>query len=172
MYNNIAEIEQTKIKWRRIINQKVALVCFKEGSTDEIVGINMNYVQCIQDMSFSNLVPIVLSDGWNFLRNLFERLHIYQRDSQQRVTKEFYDVLQSMCDFEPFEHYGVNEYLSAGGLAVARKYRRRGIALELLKTREKLCNQFGIEMTLNVFSSDYANACADKAGFKLENKRR
>lgn len=159
-----------KNDWRNIVKQKVALVCFKEGS-DEIVGISMNYVQCIEDFSFSNFVPVVLADGLNWLRDWFERMNIHHRDSQQKVMKEFHDIFQLMI-IDPFEYYEVNEYLAAGGFAVARKYRRRGIALEFLKTREKFCKQFGIEMTLNIFTSDYANACADKAGFKLEKECR
>lgn len=34
--------------WQAIVDQNAALVCFKEGS-DEIVGINMNFVSLKDD---------------------------------------------------------------------------------------------------------------------------
>lgn len=83
------------------------------------------------------------------------------------------EVLQSISKgFNEFKHYGVDKYLTAAGLSVAQQYRRRGIAVQLLKTREIFCNEFGIKLTLNKFSSNYSNASADKAGFKLEKIRR
>lgn len=75
-------------------------------------------------------------------------------------------------DYDSFRNFGVSAYLTATGLAVSKRFRRRGIAVQLLKAREKFCSEFNIELTLNRFSSDYANKAADKAGFQLARIRR
>lgn len=74
--------------------------------------------------------------------------------------------------FNPFEHFGVDKYLSEGGLVVAREYRGRGIGEQLLKSRNVLSLELGFKMTLVSFTSNYSNRIADKAGFKLNVKLR
>lgn len=38
-------------------------------------------------------------------------------------------------NFDPFAHYAVNEYLGSLGLSVDRKYRGRGVGVQLLDAR-------------------------------------
>lgn len=155
IYNEKDIIKSFVRTWRSIINQKTVLVCFRKGS-DEIVGITMNYIVRKYDylrlyLSFYRLRPLAVDPEvvlkWNNMN-----------DINQSIYK----------NFNEFKHYGVNEYLTSAGLAVAWKYRGRGIGAKLLKTREIFCNEFGIKLTLDSFTSDAANVCANKAGYKLE----
>lgn len=54
-------------------------------------------------------------------------------------AKEPVSLLQILDDvtsrFNVYEHFGVNEYLGAAGLAVGIAYRGLGIAAEMLKAR-------------------------------------
>lgn len=70
-------------------------------------------------------------------------------------------------NFNPFEYYNVNEYLASFGLSVDKKYRGRGIGSQFLATRKAICNKFRLKITHSVFSSDFSNQNADKAGFQL-----
>lgn len=161
-------MELQKHFWKCIIKRKAALVCFKNGS-NEIVGININMVVCKYD---------VWNDGFNYIEELLFDVISFFRYWRSRYSPmdytcqklyNFNDIFNSITEnFNEFKHYGVNTYLTGAGLAVAGKYRGLGIGVQLLKTREKFCNEFGIKLTLNRFSSNYSNACADKAGFKLE----
>lgn len=54
MINNHEALEDIKMTWRCILNQKIALVCFKEGS-DEIAGINGIYVISKDDSFFEKI---------------------------------------------------------------------------------------------------------------------
>lgn len=56
-------LEDYKLAWRPMIEQKVPLVCFKEGS-DEIVGINMLFVKTKDDHDFlDNIYKSVSTDS-------------------------------------------------------------------------------------------------------------
>lgn len=80
-----------------------------------------------------------------------------------------YDAFLLLYDnFDTFEHYGVDKYLSAAGLAVSPAYRGRGFGLEFLKIRKSFCNDFGIKLTSTIFTSTFSNRIADEAGFKLD----
>lgn len=68
--------------------------------------------------------------------------------------------------FNPFEHYGVDKVMFAAGLYVNESFRNRGIAIEMLKAREKIGKHVGIELSSNVFSSLGAQKAAVKAGYE------
>lgn len=68
-------------------------------------------------------------------------------------------------NFKPFEHYGVDKFLTSFGLSVSREYRGRGIGDRLLETRKLLCKEYGLKFTQTVFSSDFSNRNADRVGF-------
>ncbi|XP_031636532.1 uncharacterized protein LOC116349302 [Contarinia nasturtii] len=132
--------------WRTVIEQKTVLVCFKEG-LNEIVGISMNYVTCKDDHFYESIC----------------------RQNKSENNNRMYDVFRVLFDnFDIYEHYGVDYYMNGAGLAVAQKYRGRGIGLEFLKTRKSFCNMFRIELTSTIFTSSFSNNIADKAGFKLD----
>lgn len=139
----------------------------------------MNYVACKYDYWNDNFDIIeqnryFMIDMWRNVKSAF----LCQADpfKNLKTSLKLYDLgdvtLSITNDLNEFKHYGVDKYLTAAGLSVAKQYRGRGIGVQLLKTREPFCKEFGIKLTLNRFSSNYSNACADKAGFKLEKIRR
>lgn len=79
---------------------------------------------------------------------------------------ELMQLLHENCNI--FDMYGVDEYLTSVGLVVDEKYRGRGIAVHLLKSRKLICKEFGIKVTSTVFTSDSSNSIATKIGFKMD----
>lgn len=75
-------------------------------------------------------------------------------------------LLHDNCD--TFEMYGADKYLTSVGLVVDPKYRGRGIAEHILRSRKLICNEFGIKVSSTVFTADSSNKIADKVGFKLD----
>lgn len=71
-------------------------------------------------------------------------------------------------NFDLFEHYSVDKYLSSAGLLVTPNYRGRHIGEKFLMVREAICKEFGIKLTSTLFTSDFSNRIADKVGFKLD----
>jgi GNAT superfamily N-acetyltransferase len=68
--------------------------------------------------------------------------------------------------FNPFEHYHVDKLMFAAGLYVDENFRKRGIAVEMIKAREKVAKCVGIDVCSNVFSSLGAQKAALKAGYE------
>ncbi|XP_031618845.1 uncharacterized protein LOC116337975 [Contarinia nasturtii] len=172
IYEDEVVFDQMEVQWRSVIEQKAVLVCFKEGS-DEIVGINMNYVLSIYDHILMSPIAVIKKRLRN-VYSMFERMYYGCIDRKYKLLcsliksnkndKRCLGLLQLMT--EDFD-IDVDEVLVACGLCVAQKYRGRGIAVELLKTRKIFCEEFNIKLTINVFSSHIADACAEKAGFEL-----
>lgn len=75
-------------------------------------------------------------------------------------------------NFDTYEHYGIDKYMSSLGLIVTEKYRGRSIGEHFLNTRRPFCNEFGIKLSSTVFTSNFSNRIADKVGFKLNNSIR
>lgn len=93
----------------------------------------------------------------------------YVHQMKGEVTKNVFDVLSLMyTSFDPFECYGVTEFMASFGLSVDRKYRGRSIGDQFLATRGLLCKEFGLKLTHTIFSSDFSNRNADKVGFKAD----
>lgn len=59
--------------------------------------------------------------------------------------------------------------MTSTGLAVAEKYRGRGIGEKILLNRKPIWNEFGIELTSYVFTSPFSSQFADMAGYKTDN---
>ncbi|XP_055627382.1 uncharacterized protein LOC129769278 isoform X2 [Toxorhynchites rutilus septentrionalis] len=126
--------------WKWCFGQKMTLVCYKEGS-DEIVGANLLYVRTSDE-----------EEGRQF---------------QSTVVQDIMATIEyTTQQFNLFEHYKVDHYLKSSGLAISRRYRGRGIATEVLKTRVPLCKAFGIKLTATNFASDAAQVAATIAGFE------
>lgn len=68
--------------------------------------------------------------------------------------------------FNAFQHYEVDKFVSALGLSVNPKFRGRGVAVELLKARVPLCKAYNVKLTANTFTGLVSQACARKAGFE------
>lgn len=82
------------------------------------------------------------------------------------VMKSVLELIHLLYEsFDPFEYYGVDEYMSSFGLSVDRKYRGRNIGDHFLASRKLLCKEYGLKFTQTIFSSDYSNKNADRVGF-------
>lgn len=68
--------------------------------------------------------------------------------------------------FDIFDHFQVDRYLSAYGLCVDPEYRGRGIATEILKARVPYMKAFGLKVTATAFTAIGSQAAAKKAGFE------
>lgn len=102
-------MEEIATSWREILEQKLVIVCFREGS-DEIVGLNFCHAKTLQDAN--GKLP--------------------KHFPYTTIADPFYFVFNKV---NIFEKYNVDKYLSAFGLSVGRKYRGCGIAANILKAR-------------------------------------
>lgn len=98
--------------WKKVLSMKMSIACFKEGS-DEMAAVNLMYV--------SQNIP-EKSENRIFHGNAIQQL------------KSFYDFYGETAT-SPYKVYNVAAYLSAVGLGVTKKYRQRGIAVEMLRAR-------------------------------------
>lgn len=134
--------DEIKIIWQAVLSQRLSLVCYKEGS-DEVVGCNFLCVKRKSD-------PV-------------EKIQLKSKNLQLIIDGMTYAADQ----FNTFDHYQVDEFVSALGLSVNPRYRGRGIAVELLKARIPLCRASGIKLTANTFTGAISQVCARRAGFEV-----
>lgn len=133
-------VEGIREVWRELVQNRMALVCFKEGS-NEIVGLNMTYVASKDDKESSKV--------------------------RGQLWQEVYDsVMYFSKQSNVFERYQVGEYLAAMGLSVCPKYRGRGIATEILRARIPLCKATNLKLTSTVFTATGSQIPASKVGFE------
>jgi GNAT superfamily N-acetyltransferase len=64
-----------------------------------------------------------------------------------------------------FNFYQVDDAVSAAGLCVDSKYRGKGVATEILKSRASLLNAIGVKLTTSIFSTVGAQKAAASAGY-------
>lgn len=67
--------------------------------------------------------------------------------------------------FDPFDHYNVNYYVYAHGLAINPDYRNRGIAGEMLKARIPFMKAHSLSVTTSMFTTIGSQKAATKIGF-------
>lgn len=115
LYKSAESIEENKKLWRAILEQRVVLACFKEGS-DEIIGLNFLYV--IKENE-KGLTHPGKSYPWT------------------QVYGTLYHILNQI---DLFNHYKVDKCMTAFGLSILPKYRGHGIAFQMLKARYLLSN--------------------------------
>ncbi|XP_065079165.1 uncharacterized protein LOC135702092 [Ochlerotatus camptorhynchus] len=129
--------------WQWCFEQKMTIVCYKEGS-DEIVGANLLHVKQADDNA-----------SWDMIQ-----------------SKKIHDIIainEYMTDqCSIFKNHNVDRYLTAYGLAINHRYRGRGIATEILKARIPLCRAFGIRVTATNFTAIGSQKAAEKVGFKSD----
>lgn len=77
-----------------------------------------------------------------------------------------------VMDYNIFEKYGVDKYLTSEGLVVNPDYRRRGIARRLLEVRKDICAKNNLKVTSTIFTTKASNKLAKKAGFKVNRTTR
>lgn len=124
----------------------MVLACFKDES-DQIVGMNANYVRCKDD---------------HFMEELYTKV----KSEKMRKYAELMFLLRE--NFNIFEVYGFDKHLSSIGLTIDKMYRRRGIAEQFFRCRKAICIECGIKMTSTVFTADSSNRIADRIGFKMD----
>lgn len=136
---NETGIERVRKNYRKAFEEKISLICIRAG-TNEVVGLNALHTKSKYDEASAP------SDDANF-RKVAE------------ATK-FIDN-----GFNVMQHYGVDRYVFAAGLAVDSKYRGRGIATEILKARGPLLKAIGLNVTTSIFSTVGAQKAALAAGY-------
>ncbi|XP_058839944.1 uncharacterized protein LOC131695448 [Topomyia yanbarensis] len=129
--------------WRKVLREKMTLVCYKEGS-DEIIGANIVTVKTSDEVY---TIDILKSAEQGDVRVIVEY-----------VTKQF----------DALEHYGVDHRMVAYGLTVDRRYRGRGIATEILKARVPMCKALGIKLAAHPFSALGSQKAASNAGYRTD----
>lgn len=129
--------------WKNVMDQNVTVVCYKKH-TSEIVGLNMLGV-----ISKSDLNELKLDINPN---NIWKAVHDF-----------------ALLNFNLFEKYTFADHiLIAYGLSVNKKYRRRGVATEILRARIPLCRSLRIPLTSTVFTAAGSQKPAVKIGFKVD----
>jgi GNAT superfamily N-acetyltransferase len=140
---NEEAVEDFRRFWRTVLKQRFTLACFSSSGSGELVAINMLIVCSKDDKSFG---------------------HCDFR------TKEFHDILDTLAftgqQFNVFEAYKVDHYLSGRGLCVNPSYRGRGIATEVLKARIPMMKALGLKVTSTPYSAIGSQTAAAKAGHK------
>lgn len=126
-----------------MLEQHVTLVCFREGS-DEIVGMNVIGVMTKEEAGEDH-VP-----------------------SGKALQVEHAAVVILNKNYNVFEKYNVDVFMSELGLSVAREYRGRGIGEHILRARVPLGKAIGIQVTNTLFTSTASQILADKVGFELD----
>lgn len=148
--------------WSWCLEQRMAVVCYKEGS-DEIVGVNLLHVATPGKHKHWKVSSALVAQRSRY-KHLIPKRQLESEDLWNTFEAHIYVGQQ----FNVFERFGVDRYLTAYGLAVNRRYRGRGIATELLKARIPMCKAFGIELTATNFTAVGSQLAAAKAGFKTD----
>lgn len=65
-----------------------------------------------------------------------------------------------------FDHFGVDQVVTAAGLCVIEKYRGCGIATKILQARAPLLKTIGLQVTSSVFTTIGAQKAAKAAGYE------
>lgn len=68
--------------------------------------------------------------------------------------------------FNVYEFYNVDKYLTAYGLSVHTDYRGRGIATMMLKARVPLLKALGLKVTSTAFTAIGSQIASAKAGYE------
>lgn len=68
--------------------------------------------------------------------------------------------------FNVFEAYETDQYLTAYGLCVNPEFRGRGIATEMLKARVAIMKALGLKVTSTAFTSIGSQIAAKHAGYQ------
>lgn len=75
-------------------------------------------------------------------------------------------LIYTTKQFNVFESYSVDKYLTAYGLCVNPEYRGRGIATEILKARVPIMKALGLQVTSTSFTGIGSQTAAKKAGYE------
>ncbi|CAH2988249.1 unnamed protein product [Chilo suppressalis] len=129
--------------WSDTIKHKMSVVCVEDKEDHpQMVGVNVLTVICKEDKE--------------------EPFH-----TEDPVWAQLFGAVELVSNsVDVFSHYGVDKYLTAYGLVVAKGWRGLKIGAEILRARVPLCKAFGIKATVTVFTAAASQAVATKAGFE------
>jgi RimJ/RimL family protein N-acetyltransferase len=129
--------------WKNVMEQNVTLACYKKDC-DEIIGLN--------------ILCVLTKDDYRDIK--FDV-------NSNNTWKAVHDF--ALVNFNLFEKYKFTEnILIAYGLSVNNKFRRRGIATEILRSRIPLCHELKIPLTSTVFTASGSQRPAEKIGFVVD----
>lgn len=98
--NDPDAIDDFLLMWRVMIKQNAALICFKEGS-DEIIGLNMNFVTVNDEHFMEDMRPKVLQNS------TFIQLSMYFRPFSS-FSSCFYRLVQII---QECQHHGCHIFV-------------------------------------------------------------
>lgn len=100
--NDEQHIADYSMGWRSILPQKTVLVCFKADS-DEIVGVNFNFVNSEEDnffKKFADLLSVCELIEWASTKSCGSTLSDYERKLIFKFCIDFVDA-RSVYNVEP-----------------------------------------------------------------------
>jgi ribosomal protein S18 acetylase RimI-like enzyme len=130
--------------WLASFYEKISIGCFKNDGSDELVGANVLLVSSKEDVCDEQCAAI----------------------KDQDVADVMLVLGFSALQFNIYEAYNVDQYLTSYGLCVNPEYRGRGIGTEMLKTRKPILQALGLKITSSPFTSIEVQIAARKAGYK------
>ncbi|XP_063244022.1 uncharacterized protein LOC134543118 [Bacillus rossius redtenbacheri] len=137
-------MEQFRVFCDKVLSQRVSVVAFLEddGPRPRIAGANLLAV---------------------FTKAEKDKKYEYIGDIAKK-TEEFQEYLNSLAD--PFEKYGLDEYIVGIGLAVAMEFQGQGLGREILKARFDVGRAVGVKLTVTVFIAIESQVLATREGFE------
>ncbi|XP_055684399.1 uncharacterized protein LOC129790736 [Lutzomyia longipalpis] len=134
-------IEGFSNAWRAILQDKISLVCFKEGS-DEIVGVN------VLKLCSKGVEEGIPENAGRACTNMLRAMEYATRNGNL------------------YARYNVDKFFAGFALLVVPKYRALRLAEEILKARVPLGRGIGVHLTSTVFTNKFSQAAAARAGFE------
>lgn len=126
--------------YRKALEEKISLICLIKGSKT-LVGLNALCISTRDDF-------------------LMPKEHLNKSFRMQSEASIY--ILNAV---NVFDVYGVEKFVSGSGLCVDSKYRRCGIAKELLKARKSLMKSIDVSLTSTMFTTHGAQQAAKSVGF-------
>ncbi|XP_070498830.1 uncharacterized protein [Chironomus tepperi] len=128
--------------WIECMKQHLSIACFRNDGVDNmLISVNCFVVNGKDDP---------------------EEDIKYENPKVQKIF-DFLNYTSEVSDI--YSAYNVNQYLTAYGLCVNRKYRGQGIATEMLKARIPYLKKMGLSVTSTAFTAIGSQVAAKKAGY-------
>ncbi|KAL7024299.1 hypothetical protein ACKWTF_012978 [Chironomus riparius] len=140
--NNAEAVKEKRNIWRKHINKRLSVGCYKSDESNELVGVCVFsvHVKSASDSPF-----------------MFKTAHNRDVSSIVDYIKDQYDV---------YSNYGTDKYLTDYGMMTKKTYRHRGIAVELLKARTEILKSLDVDVTSTIFTVIGSQKAAVKANYE------
>nr|XP_022919254.1 uncharacterized protein LOC111428072 [Onthophagus taurus] len=132
--------------WKKAVYENLSLVCLTTNENGEI------------QIAGANCMYIAREDEEKSYKNDNE-----ETSSTLKVLKTHVYMGKKA---DAFARLNIKEYMKGMGLYVLPEFRGEGIGIELLKAREPLCTHLDLKASCTVFTSNFSQNSAVKAGFK------